>query len=237
MLFLLSASDAAAASYSYGPVIYPTSGSGIYQDVSGQPHSDYQTLDWSGVSLSIPKFDTSLGTLTSVGLEFEVVLAGSGGAENTGQGSATVTFTLAASLSLRRPDNSELITLTLSDSSYSKVCSSYDGIVDFEGDSGLTVDHYTVNEVKTSSFTSQSDLVLFSGSDSISLPVSALGQSGFSGSGNLVHSVSSGAKASVTVIYTYTPVPEPSVVGLVSGLGLVGFAGWRRTRQSRKPGC
>ncbi|MGC8989117.1 MAG: choice-of-anchor E domain-containing protein [Verrucomicrobiia bacterium] len=235
---LVFASHAAAASYSYGPVAYPEPGTGSYMDILHQAHPDYQSLDYaSDVSLSFPKFNTSLGSITSVFLLFEAELAGSGGAEHTGSQSATVTFTLAANFWLRRPDNSNLIALTLSDSSWSKECTSFDGVIDFQGQSGLTVNNYTVSGAGQTTLTSPGDLALFTGSDSISLPVSAIGQSGFSGSGNLFLIVRSGARVGLTVTYTYTPVPEPSVVGLVSGLGLVGFAGWRRTRQSRKPGC
>jgi|GEM_PF-1068698 len=230
-LSLLAASHAVGASYSYGPVAYPAAGTGDYTDIDGILYSDYKSFDWSGVSLVVEKFNSSLGELQSVSLLFKAEVAGSGGAENWGEGAATITFKLAADLSLKKPDGSAIITLNLSDTSYSKECTAYDGTTDYGGTSGLKVENYTVIGQGGTALTLASDLQLFIGEGTISLPVSAIGRSGFSGSGNMLVQVQSGGKASVTVTYSYAPVPEPSSAGLATGIGLIGLTGWRRTRR------
>lgn len=236
-LSLLAASHALGASYSFGPVVYPEAGMGDYTDIDGILRSGYDSFNWSGVSLAVEKFDSSLGELTSVTLLFEAELAGSGGAENLGDGTGTITFTLAAHMSLKRPDGSDIITLSLVDTSNSMECGQYDGHTDYGGTSGLKVENYTIGDTGAATLTAQNDLDLFKGQGTVSLPVSAVGQSGFSGPANMFTEVHSGGRTSVTVTYTYVPVPEASSAGLATCIGLIGLTGWLRTRRVMKSPC
>ena len=177
--------------------------------------------DWN-TTISIPKFNSSLGTLTSI----EFILAGH--AEGTAafenrNGPGTVTMDLGATLQLERPDSTILV-IAVPLVHTSDAVPTFDGVIDFGGTSGKTYSGLgaDITESKTSTPPS-SDLALFTGFGNIILPVVATGNSTGSGSGNLVTQFSSQASAQATVKYHYDAVPEPSgLLTLLSGLTVVG---------------
>jgi len=186
--------------------------------------------DWAS-SVSIAKFDPALGTLNSIEIELQGHMEGTAKFEHRGSNAATVTTYLSADLLVQRPDLSNLVvgaglTVTTVDS-----VTGFDGTVDFGGTSGRTHGALSANLTNTTLTSLTADLALFTGTGDIVLPVLASASSAATGSGNMVFDFTNLASAGVKVTYDYAPVPEPStLVGLV-GMGLVGLAlVWRRRR-------
>ncbi len=185
--------------------------------------------NWT-TSISIPKFDPSLGTLNNIIFVLTGHVEGSAAFESRDAAPATVTMNLSAVLSLMRPD-STIIVISLPVVSTVDNVTAFDGVPDYGGTSGKTYNNLTANHVAT--YTSPppaSDLALFTGVGNILLPVSAVGASNGSGAGNLDLRFNTYASAAACVTYDYTPIPEPSgLLALVSGIGgLAGFVGFKR---------
>jgi len=184
--------------------------------------------DWAS-SVSITKFDPALGTLNSIEIEFQAHMEGTIKFEHRGGTPATVTTSLSAELLLQRPDLTNLVvdgglTVTTVDS-----VSGFDGTVDFGGTSGKTHGPLSANLSNTTLTSSAADLALFTGTGDIVLPVLASAASAATGSGNMVIDFTDLASAGVKVTYDYAPVPEPSTLVGLLGMGLVGLAlVWRR---------
>ena len=185
--------------------------------------------NWNS-SVSIPKFDSSLGILTSIEFYLYGYVSGIAQFESLDASPATVTTNLSAMLKLTRPDNSTLV-VSLPIASTTDNVTAYDGITDFNGTSGKTYSNLSANDTESFVSTLASDFALFTGTGNIVLPINALGTSSGSGAGNLLLQFNTFASADVIVKYNYdTPViPEPaSLVALLSGIAGIGGISLKR---------
>lgn len=182
-------------------------------------------------TVTLPKFDPSLGTLTSVLLKLTGEVSGTASVESKDPSPTMVTATFTADISLMRPDMSVLMAVLPSEA-ITLPLGSYDGVIDFAGPSGRVLP-----EVKKELFESHymasplslPDQSLFVGAgEFMSLPVWAVGRSRGSGSGNLVMLLHTDAAATAEVTYFFQPIPEPSVAGAM----LLGMLMIHRRRRS-----
>jgi hypothetical protein len=178
------------------------------------------TTDWSD-ALVFSQFDPSLGTLNSITVLLEGEVLGTIAFESLDNAPATITAELKAQITLTRPDATKLAVVVPTVQTVDMVAA-FDGTIDFDLPSGKTYTDLAVSG--SDSLTTPppgDDLALFTGLGTISLPVTAVGQSNATGAGNLLASFMTQAAAQVTLTYDYTPatVPEPSTLALV-GLGL-----------------
>jgi hypothetical protein len=186
------------------------------------------TTNWID-ALSFSKFDTNLGTLTSIRFDLSGVVQGVGNAESLDSSASTVKLSLGSLLGLTRPDNS---TLVVTNPVFSQTFdfTKFDGTFDFGGTSGATTGTASATGSNFFVSSSASDFALFSalGGGMINLGLNAVGNSSGTGSGNLITQFNTAASGVAKVTYTYAPtatVPEPASLALVfGGLGLLGAA-------------
>lgn len=162
-----------------------------------------QTTNWA-TTVSIPKFDSSLGVLQSVDFELTGRVTGSASIESLDAAPSTVMTTYKAEITLTRPDMSVLV-ISVPDQMFNDNLSAFDGTIDFAGTSGIAHLDITAQDVQTLNVTAPADLALFTGAGNIVLPIDAVGTSTASGSGNLITQFLTDAEASVSVCYNYAP--------------------------------
>ena len=199
------------------------------------PASGTALVNFSG-SLVFPTFDAALGTLTSVQIELDGSITASQAFENRGGSGATITMTSTGTMTLTRPDTTTLV-VTIPQVVNSQAVGAYDHVLDFGGTSGFTFPDTTSTASNLQLFTGGSDLSLFTDDGShptISLPVSASGNSVSSGAANVTIDAGLVGFAGATVVYNYTltEVPETSTYGSIGAVVLVGLLGYRRSRTS-----
>jgi hypothetical protein len=199
----------------------------IYPTVGG---SGFNSTDWSDTIL-LPKFNPALGTLTSAEFSITGSIKSNVQAENKTASPATITIHVTGQLTLTRPDLTEIISIFPLYEEPRSV-GAYDGAVDFDGTSGFTVSNLTATTTDSYTESDLDALLLFIGTGSIELPVSAFGASSADGPSQLEAQITSVGSASAFVTYTYdpAPVPEPGTVSLAgSCLALLVF--YRRNRR------
>lgn len=181
------------------------------------------STNWSG-AMSVPLFDPSLGTLTSVVVTLDGSVEGSAAYESLDASPSTVFLDLQATIKLTKPDTTTLVQV-IPVASVSAGATAFDSVIDFGGTSGGSFTGLSGTASDTSTFTSPVDLALFTGIGTISLPASATGASNGSGPGNLITSFSNSAGAGLTVRYNYTltSIPEPGTFA-VGGLLIFAIA-------------
>lgn len=169
--------------------------------------------NWSN-SVSVSKFDTGLGTLQSISFQLSGNIAGAVRIESLDTAATVVQTNFQATLTLTRPDLS-VIVVTIPIANFNDSLTSYDGTTDFGGTSGVSHLGITANAVNSAtSPPPASDLVLFSGPagspGNIVLPVTGVGSSVATGSGNLITQFQTQAAAQVQVCYTYLVNTPPT---------------------------
>jgi hypothetical protein len=186
-------------------------------------------------SFTIPKFNPSLGTLTSIVFNLQGSETASQKFESLDAGPSVITATTTGTMTLFRPDNTTLV-VTAPQVVNVFNAAAFDGTIDFAGASGATFVTTSSTSSDTSSSSSPADIALFSGLGTISLPVSATGSAGASGAGNLLNQFNTTGSTTAIVTYTFTPlvseVPEASTYGSIGAVALVGFLGYRRSRKA-----
>jgi hypothetical protein len=185
--------------------------------------------------LTIPQFNGSIGTLTSISLTLTGTATANQDFENKSNASATVTMTSTGTMTLRRPNNTALV-VAVPTIINTKSVAAFDGANDSAGTSGFTFSPTTVSASDTQVYSGVSDLALFTGGLTISLPFTATGTSSATGSASLSTGATMTGSAVGLVTYTYTPfvseVPEPSTYGSIGAVAIVGCLGYRRFRKS-----
>ncbi|ABA20185.1 conserved hypothetical protein [Trichormus variabilis ATCC 29413] len=208
--------------------IIATAGSASAASLSYTSSTAFETTDIENSILGVQKFNSSLGTLQKVTLNFVGDLTGNAEFENKSRNASTITVKLNANLSLSQPDLVPQTPLLLDpENLYTYQVAAYDGTDDKAGASGRKINTLAATKSTTSVFTDTQFLQAFTGTGNIDFLFSALANSVVTGSGNISSGIETLAKASVTVTYEYEEaktVPESSTVlglGLIAGLGLL----------------
>jgi hypothetical protein len=193
----------------------------VSDSVSNQP------TNWD-LSVTLPKFDTTLGTLTGIEFMLAGTINGTIGLANTSPSASTIVGQLTGTITLTRPDTTSLVV--------SLPVYSAGGLFPGNPNFDPTLTYYlglTDTDTESSSSVSASDLALFTGPGTITLPITATAASAVTeGTGNAISLFLTNAEATASVRYSYTPnaVPEPSSVALV-GMGTIGLLAANRRRR------
>lgn len=199
----------------------------------------WTTTNWSK-SLTLAKFDPTLGTLTSITIDLAGAMFGTVKFENKDAAAQWIQVTQTGSELFTLPDGSAWGLGYAYDGPCSTPTSvpAFDGTVDFNGTSGFSA---TKSVGDTHQWVTSDALVLAAltktiGSDEFTIPVLATGTSYHSASANYADFLRLQAMATASVTYTYTQevIPEAgSMVLFLSGMStVVGFA--RLRQRSRK---
>lgn len=202
--------------------IVATSGVANAASLSYTSSTNYDFTDIIDAPLSVQQFNSSLGTLQGVTIEFTGNILGNAGLENKNTTARQATVNLSSQLNLQL-DNQSLLALN-PEYSYNYQLAKYDGTTDYGGTSGKTVSNLTATQSATQSFTNTQFLQSFIGNGNVDFLFSALATSAVTGSGNMRSYIDTYAKAGIKVTYDYQSVPEPSAtlgVGLIAGLCLL----------------
>lgn len=197
--------------------IIATTGSANAATLTSKASMDYQRTPLS-VPLSIQKFDSALGTLNSVEIDFNDYVKGDAAYTNTGLTQAKLRVDLVGDFNLTL-NNKELFS--------SSPAKTFKYTVDPK--STQTFEGLTLTDSQSQTYTDSKFLQSFIGTGNLDFLFSGDAYSGVTGPANNNFSVNTYAKADVNVIYNYDakpPVktPEPSAllgVGLVLGFGLL----------------
>lgn len=192
-----------------------------------------QSTNYSGVSVGVQQFDSSLGTLNSVSISLTGSVSGIFEYESRDNSASTVNMNLSAQVSLATSSLGQLI-VALPTLMQSFATTAFDGDRDFAGTSGGTITGLTSTANESTSLLG-GDMSEFVGTGLVNLLVSGTGNSSASGPGNLSQDFTTFAGAQITVTYDYDVAPPPSTVPLPAGMpllllgmGAMGLAAKRR---------
>jgi hypothetical protein len=163
------------------------------------------TTNWTATQ-SVPQFDASLGTLTSVEIDNSDPIKSAIKVENLDMAPATIHATVSGDLTLSGPSVPGLDVFDSADQTFD--ASAFDGTIDFEGTSGKTFGPLTINGSNSTTLTSSVDLAKYTGTGTVSFTETTHANSTATGSANLLAQVNTSAAANATIIYHYTPANQ-----------------------------
>jgi len=198
--------------------IVATTGSANAASLSYDTSTGLQQTDLD-TTLSVQKFNSSLGTLNSVILQFTSNLQGNATVTNNSKTKSGIfSFSSDGDVELNNAKTGDTI-LSLSPSVQSQK-------ITLGALKSITSPTLTASDTTTQTFTNASFLKSFIGTGNLNFGLSATALSTFAGSGNFSSTISTYADAYLKVTYDYTAkaVPEPSAllgIGVMAGFGII----------------
>jgi len=177
--------------------------------------------------LNFQKFDTSLGTLTSVQLDLYSNVKGHVDVMNFNDDAADVPLTLDVTVSVNRPDATSLVLIN---------APVFNQTLTVDGGGGYASLDNSFKAHNSATFGPGADLDMFKGTGTLSAQIFANANSS-TADVNIFTGFSTQADGYGTVTYTYTaaPVPEPETYGmLLLGLGLMGVVAKRKQARAKQ---
>jgi SdrD B-like domain len=180
--------------------------------VSAYPTTQKHTIafpdtrtDWTATQ-SVPQFDPSLGTLTSVEIVNSDAITNAAKVESLDAAPATIHSTVSGDLTLSGPSVSGLDIALSADQTFD--ASAFDGTIDFGGTSGKTFAPQTINGSNSTTLTSAVDLAKYTGTGTLNFTETAHAGATAAGPANLIAQVNTSAAANVTIVYQYIPTNQ-----------------------------
>ena len=196
--------------------------------VSFGPSAWSFSLSPGSTTVNLSQFDPSLGTLISVELFLSGTEQADVTAENDGVSGGSMSANLSGSLQGKGPGAiAPIVTLLMSTSGGPVSVAGTDGT---PGSGPDFHDFGTLSDSQSDSTSTTSNLPTYTGLGTVAFQIS--GSGGFSVSGvsdSTIHVTNFGASGEASVVYTYTPVPEPASI-VLAAVGLLGIAALRRRR-------
>ncbi len=169
---------------------------------------DQTATNWTS-SVTLDKFDPSLGVLTQVGLSAMGTIIQTIKIESHDTSPQTVTGTGTATITVTLPSSPQTLVVSPTNTVMHPY-TAYDGVQDFGGTSGST--DTGVTNTATQTLSPYAPISDFNGPGTVMLPVAAVASSHTSGAGNVVSQFITTAGATVCVQYTYVlPTATPTV--------------------------
>ncbi len=192
------------------------------------------STDWTQ-TLQVPRFDSSLGTLTQVKLIYTGEIAQSYFLENTLPVSHHFSVFTSAAMSLEKPTGDPLFDLSSSMLVGPITLGAFDHVVDFAGTSGTQLK----NSFQFSGELLDPELSDYLEAGLLPFHASASVETKLRAGADAFRSAEISALADFTVEYTYTPfaaVPEPAAYAAIVGVTvLASVVVWRRRRDGLLP--
>lgn len=162
-------------------------------------------------TLSVPKFDSTLGVLERVEISFTGQLRGSVQFESLDSQPSLVTTEMVAWLDLEGPDGSHLASASPT-TVRSKQLQAFDGVLDFDGPSGGAFNNLVAADVSNlKALSDPADLALFRGPGTTQLTMRAKATASGSGAGNLALNYTAMTAAQLSVKYIYQAATNPAI--------------------------
>jgi hypothetical protein len=170
------------------------------------------TTGWTNF-VAAQQFDPSLGALEQVNFTLSSDIQASVAAENLDPTAASIATTQTATVTLDPVGSSQTLSTDASVATHTTLAA-YDGSMDFAGPSGFIDQGLTAgpsNEYTSTATSSTSDdLAAYTGQGTVDLPIVSSSTATLDGPGNLLAQLLAQSGATVTVSYTYQPVPVVS---------------------------
>jgi hypothetical protein len=166
-------------------------------------------------NISISQFDPSLGTLSSITIQYSSTFNGTIGAENQLSLGGPVQVTYSAVTLVSGPSTNFSPALFVSSSpDLQFTATAFDGSTDYAGTSGITVPISQTTLTQTQVLPASTPG--YTGTGTVSFLAQLSDSTTGSGPGQLAITSAMVPEASLTVTYEYIPVPEPSITLLAS---------------------
>lgn len=187
--------------------------------------------NFSGLTLSVPQFDGSLGVLQSIDFTLNGLVEGVAEVESRDALPAVINLDLGAEITASTTAIN-ILAVVLPVASETFNATAFDGSIDFGGTSGVTYGALSASDSDTRTLTG-SDMAEFIGAGSVDIFLAATGQSSATGPGNVISSFTTDAGGDIEVTYNFddptTPIPLPAAGWmLIAGLAGLSFVKRRR---------